>query len=356
MESMRRLLPVLALGLGAALQLVGPGARAASVVLTPRQDNSMYSEDGTASNGAGQHLFSGRTSFGGRRRALLVFDVAGSVPAGATIESAALQLHVSLSPPGPMNSQPFSIHRLLSEWGEGGADAEGAEGTGAPAQPRDATWTDRIFPDTLWTTPGGDFEATASANQLVPQTSDGFVTWGSTAAMVADVQAWLDAPTSNFGWLVIGDEANPTTARRFDSRENLTAANHPTLTIEYAPPPAGVGAVPDGGDVPGTPLRQAKAGGAALDFSWGGSCSGGATDYAVYEGPLGSPFTAHGPLACSTGGASSVTLMPALAASSYFLVVPHDATVEGSYGTNSAEVERPQGSAFCVPQQLSNCP
>jgi hypothetical protein len=355
MESMPRLRPVLGFGLGMALMLqpAGPGAQAASVVLTPSRDNSMYSE-GANSNGAGQHLFSGTTSFGGRRRALLAFDVAGSLPAGATIESAALQLHISLSPPGA-TSHAVSIHRLLADWGEGGADAEGNEGTGAPALPGDATWTDRIFPGTLWTTPGGDFVVTASASQLVPPTLDAFATWGSTAAMVADVQAWLDAPASNLGWLVIGDETQLTTARRFDSRENETAANHPTLMIEYTPG-AGVGAVPDGDDVPGTPLRMAKAGGAVLSFSWGGSCSGGATDYAVYEGPLGNPFTAHKPLACSTGGATSATLTPTLAGSSYFLVVPHDATVEGSYGRNSAEVERPQGPDFCVPQELSTCP
>lgn len=327
-----------------------------TVVLTPDKDNSMFSEDGTLSNGAGQHLFSGRTNFTGSRRALLAFDIAGSVPTGSTINDTSLTLHISLSPLGPATDHPFSLHRVIADWGEGASDAIGAEGTGVAAEPGDATWTDRFFPGTLWTTEGGDHVASASAAILVLHTSDGLATWGSTSAMVTDVQGWLDSPASNFGWVLIGDETTTTTARRFDSKENPTEANRPALTVLFTPPPAGVGAVPDGDDVPGVPLTLGKAGGDLISLAWGGSCPPGAPEYAVYEGVLDGTFTNHTPLLCSTGGATGTTVTPMVAASSYYLVVPRDASVEGSYGRNSSNIERGQGPAFCRPQVLGACP
>ena len=48
--------------------------------------------------------------------------------------------------------------------------------------------------------------------------------------MVADVQAWVNNAASNFGWLVLGDESEAATAKRFDTRES---ASPPILTIEY---------------------------------------------------------------------------------------------------------------------------
>ena len=48
----------------------------------------------------------------------------------------------------------------------------------------------------------------------------------------ADVQAWLENPSTNFGWLIKDEiESSATTARRFGSRED--AVNSPRLRIEY---------------------------------------------------------------------------------------------------------------------------
>src|SRR5882724_13074379 len=87
-----------------ALVLALTGSLAAATVvagvvrLVPTQDTTIYSESGDLGNGAGEFVFSGRTSLSSSRRALLGFDVAGNVPAGATIKSATLTLHVSQSP------------------------------------------------------------------------------------------------------------------------------------------------------------------------------------------------------------------------------------------------------------------
>lgn len=51
--------------------------------------------------------------------------------------------------------------------------------------------------------------------------------------LVADVQAWLDDPATNFGWLIKGNEFNFPTTKRFDTRENAPGVR-PTLTVEFA--------------------------------------------------------------------------------------------------------------------------
>jgi len=101
-------------------------------------------------------------------------------------------------------------------------------------------------------------------------------------------------------------------------------------------------------------LTVSHAAGVQLALSWNGSCRATDTDYAIYEGVLGD-FTSHEPRYCGTGGGTTRTFTP-LAGSTYYLVVPLNATREGSYGTNSAGVERPQGLDACLPQQIGTCP
>ena len=40
-------------------------------------------------------------------------------------------------------------------------------------------------------------------------------------------------PTWNFGWLLLGDESKPRTAKRFDTKDNEVGANRPALVGEY---------------------------------------------------------------------------------------------------------------------------
>ena len=127
----------------------------------------------------------------------------------------------------------IELHRLLSDWGEGGSDASGEEGGGARATTGDATWLHTFFDTAMWANPGGDFSATVSASAPVGATST--YTWSS-PQMGADVQAWLDQPASNFGWLLLGNESQDQTTKRFDSRENAVAGNRPRLDVIYAPP------------------------------------------------------------------------------------------------------------------------
>lgn len=203
------------------------------VALQPIKDNTLYeSAAGELSNGAGQHFFAGRTNQPSNsiRRALIAFDIAGNIPPNASILSVLLTLNMSQT---TSTSHTVSLHRVNADWGEGTSVASGNEGGGAPATTGDATWLHRFFNSTQWSTAGGDFVASPSAEISVGTT--GTYTWGSTQEMVNDVQQWLNSPSTNFGWLLKGNEASQPTSKRFDSRENANPALRPQLTVTYQP-------------------------------------------------------------------------------------------------------------------------
>lgn len=212
--------------------LLAPPAAADVVGLVPARDNTLYEQvDGTLSNGAGPSFFAGRTAQASNsiRRGLVAFDIAAAVPAGAVITAAVLRLSLTASSGGTF---AVSLHRVSASWGEGASNAGDSGGGGAPAEAGDATWKHRAFPGTLWAALGGDCAAAASAS--LPVGAPGDYTWGSSPAMVADVQAWLDTPANNHGWLVRGTESSQPTARRFESRQSTAPEMRPLLTIEYA--------------------------------------------------------------------------------------------------------------------------
>ena len=206
-----------------------PGDSTSEATLTSIRDTTLYEDAGGAlGNGAGQHMFTGNTGAGRTVRVLVAFDVAGTVPAGAKITAVELRLNMSVT--SSVSATTVGLHRVLADWGEGDADAAGGEGGGAPASAGDATWLHTFFRDTFWSSPGGDFEASSSASVEVEDVRA--YQWESTDQMVADVQMWLDDPSSNYGWLLMGDE-DMTTAKRFDSRENASEADRPSLTITF---------------------------------------------------------------------------------------------------------------------------
>lgn len=230
------------------LLLAIPLAGQQTVTLEPVRDNTLYFDpSGMTSNGSGPDLFVGINGGGMPYRALLAFDVATVLPAGARVLSAQLTLRVSRSIAiSPMN---VGLHRVLMDWGEGGSVATFmGGGAGAQAQAGDATWVHAMYPNVPWSSFGGDFDATASGTAALAQSAGQTTTWTSTAAMVADVQSWLDAPQGNFGWLLLSPETGFSNARRLDSREATTASYRPQLVVgwDMPPPPASVTVVGTG--------------------------------------------------------------------------------------------------------------
>ena len=195
-------------------------ATATTININPSKDNTLYEfvvADGDRSNGVGTFFFAGETAEGESRRGVLTFDIAGSIPAGSTIVSVSLSMHMSKA--ASSTARTVELHKLLADWGEGASNASGQEGQGASATTNSATWRHRFYNTIFWTTQGGDFSGTVSASQSVG--AIGQYVWTS-AQMVADVQSWLENPASNFGWLVLGDESAIPTSKRFDTRESTS--------------------------------------------------------------------------------------------------------------------------------------
>ena len=216
--------------LGLIAILVASVAHSGAVTIVCSRDNTLFEDaQGDTSNGAGPACFAGNNSQNLIRRALVRFDLAGLVPAGAAVDAVELALEVTSAPDTITRS--ITLHRVLADWGEGTSSSSG--GGGAPATPGDATWLHAFYPDVSWSQPGGDFAAAPSGSALVGDV--GSYVW-SGAGMRADVQHWLADPASNFGWLLRGEEGASRSVRRFDSRESPTPANRPTLTVFFSLP------------------------------------------------------------------------------------------------------------------------
>jgi hypothetical protein len=223
---------------------------AAEVQLTPLRDNTIYAPNSeNRSNGGGARFGAGKNGFDEARRGLLLFDLA-AVPPRAEIVSATLTLTLAQAGTGDPDRQ-ISLHRALASWGENQASDAGTgtgSGFGVPAEPGDATWLERFFGQgPLWTTPGGDFVALASATTAVPALVNGISSW-SGAGVLADARAWHAAPAGNFGWIVIGDETIERTNRQFHSRETTQPGAAPLLQVTYYDQaPGGIAREPGGG-------------------------------------------------------------------------------------------------------------
>ncbi|MEO6327398.1 MAG: DNRLRE domain-containing protein [Ginsengibacter sp.] len=199
-----------------------------TVVLNATKDNTIYQNATSNSNGAGENFFSGNTAVSSPRRALIKFDIAAQIPAGASITSATLTLFCNKT---IGSNTDISIHGLLADWGEGSSDAASNEGSGTAAATNDATWVSRFTLSSLWSSAGGDFTSTASATSVVGGSGAAY-NWTS-LQVTGDVQNWLNNSATNFGWILIGDETISTTTKRFASRENPTAIQRPQLSVTY---------------------------------------------------------------------------------------------------------------------------
>lgn len=211
-----------------------PAARADVVTIVSGRDVTLYENDtGDAANGSGEHFFAGRTNAGEIRRGILWFDIASAVPPGSTITDVTLRLRMSKTIVGGMTT---TLHRVQRAWGEGASNAFGQEGGGTNPERDDATWIHTFYPDQFWKNMGGDFDAAVISSLAVGPVA--FYTWPSTPEFVSLAQSWLDDPSANFGLMVITDETQFPSAKRFDSHENGVANNRPMLQVTFDPPAA----------------------------------------------------------------------------------------------------------------------
>jgi hypothetical protein len=203
-----------------------------TVSIKPAADNTIFTPSGEdqLSSGAGADLYAGATlRFVSLRRALVRFDL-GVLPARARVTNVELRLTQTRTTGGP---GPASVHRVLSDWGEGASVSP--SGAGALSSAGDASWNFAFYPETEWATPGGDFAPASAVSTLPGSGPTTLCTWSS-AAMLADVRGWIGDPASNHGWMLIGDEATTGSARKFASRESATVSQRPALVVTFVRP------------------------------------------------------------------------------------------------------------------------
>jgi PKD repeat protein len=146
---------------------------------------------------------------------LLAWDI-GSIPAGATVVAAEMELEVSNPSTGS-----YSCYALRRDWDESEVTWNQAAANGAWGAPGASAGSDRGASTLCTVTAGATGPLTVSLN----------------AAGIAAVQAWVEDPASNHG-LVISDP-NTGDGADFHSREFTTKMARPRLTVTYsvaAPP------------------------------------------------------------------------------------------------------------------------
>lgn len=228
---------------------------------------SQYTDTGNAA-GAGPAIFAGADGSSNIKRGLIQFDLS-SIPAGSTITSATVTLHLAQVAGSAGNSNTtanatdrlFGLYANLQPWTEGPSNRTtvpgvGGTGQGAPRQNGDVTWDYASYNSNsslavLWnngTSHGGNFSSTESDQLEVPLNATlaigGAFTFQSSAGLVADVQNWLNHPAANDGWLLKSDnlELTPTSFLGFWTREAVSEGNDPsqaiapTLSVTFTPP------------------------------------------------------------------------------------------------------------------------
>lgn len=124
---------------------------AGTIILSPVADTFLSEFSPDHNTGGHTNVAAGSVSNGTRTRALLRFDIAANVPAGATITNVALRLQVTRVIMGGGVHSSFDLRRTLTPWNEGAQTGN----LGAPAGPGEATWNHRRAPDVPWNAPGG---------------------------------------------------------------------------------------------------------------------------------------------------------------------------------------------------------
>jgi hypothetical protein len=214
------------------------------------------------------------------------------------------------------------------------------------------SWTAGSVHAVTWTSPA---ETGPDAGAVTLEWSaDGGTSWSAMASGEPDDGTYLWSVPAQAG-------TNQRLRVRRPNRVSPTPAPYPSscsqdasnagFTIATA---SVAGVVPESG---GSPLRVDRSAG-SLVLTWGPSCSGQATDYAIYEGTLaalraGTPDLA--PVTCTAGLDRTQAFVPG-GGDRYYLVAAAAPGSEGALGTTSAGTERAAAVAACAPREASNCP
>jgi hypothetical protein len=198
------------------------------------EDTSLFSENEN-SGGGSDGVFAGTNGQLDTRRALIRADFS-VIPQGSTITDVSLQMTVMMSGDN-FGNVDFTLHKVFRDWGEGDVIGLSEGGFGAMAAPGDATWLSNAHGASSWTDAGGDFAPNVSATAAAGLAGT-TATWGG-PNLVADVQGWIEDPSSNHGWLILSTiEGEFKRVKKFYSSEALQ--DRPVLTIQFTPNTVGM--------------------------------------------------------------------------------------------------------------------
>src|SRR5438876_1149641 len=93
-----------------------PAGAADTVSIIPNADATLFEVKPLNSAGGATFFNAGTTQNGPRDRALLEFDIASAIPAGAQITAVGLQVDVVRQPSDGFAASLFGLHRMLQSW------------------------------------------------------------------------------------------------------------------------------------------------------------------------------------------------------------------------------------------------
>ena len=227
----------------AVFALFASQASAAFITIGAERETAIFAENPDYNLGSG-NLIAGTNAFGGdNARSLLGFNIAASIPSGSIINSVTFQIGV-IRQSNRNSASAYELHRMLTDWTEGNGGIN--VNTGSPALAGETTWNSRHHGSTPWSTPGGqagvDYLSLVSGTG--PEIDSGNTVYEilSSAALVADVQSWLNSPGTDNGWMFLAtEEGTPGTARRFSSSEvpgaGISSALTPRILVDFTAVP-----------------------------------------------------------------------------------------------------------------------
>lgn len=198
-----------ALGTGVASAAESSGA-AACVVLQPDEATSFdawINQDNVTDNKNDSELRV-KTESGKLNRALIKFDLAGSVPANAKVTSATLSLWVK----GVTGNATINAHQLSDFWTE-----------------NQVTWRyqDKVTTEE-WTNPGADYAGTVLDSEAFV---DGGKDYWATFNVSTAAQSWAQDSAANYGVILEAAVTNPKSETKFKSSADGTASQRPKLDL-----------------------------------------------------------------------------------------------------------------------------
>jgi hypothetical protein len=194
------------------------------------KDNTIYADNNQLANGGGLSFIAGNNGRNQSRRALIQFDVdtiAKRLDAGDRIMDVRLVLNAEQG----NGNQSYRLHTLTRAWGEGAEVADNRPGKGVAAENGSSTWRHAFFDTVSWSTEGGDFRDTLSANFNVAGAGEVVVT----GSLIEDVRAWAQNSIPNYGWIIVGNENSTKTTWRWSGRR-ARADQRPVLEVSLGDP------------------------------------------------------------------------------------------------------------------------